>query len=208
MARRSKRSGQRPAGRGPWLWLRRLASWAVLLCGAALVLLVADGLIDRLEEADAILVLGNTVQPDGQPSPRLAARLDRALEAYQMQLAPVVIVSGAVSKEGHDEAAVMRDWLVARGVPKTAIVLDGTGFTTWDSARNARTWLDEQDLGENGRVLVVSQFFHLSRARLALKKHGIREVGSARARFIEPRDAYSTLRELPAWLRDAVRSAD
>ena len=75
-----------------------------LLATAALVL---AGLHDKLAPADVIVVPGNTILPDGTPSPRLQARLDAALTQFQAHRAQHILVSGATGKEGFDEAASM-----------------------------------------------------------------------------------------------------
>ena len=49
---------------------------------------------DDIHEADVAVVLGNTVNPDGTPSRRLAARLDLAVDLYQRGLFRNVLVSG------------------------------------------------------------------------------------------------------------------
>src|SRR5690348_5039955 len=90
---------------------------AVATLALAMTLLVFAGLHDRVGKADIALVLGNTVNPDGTPSPRLRARLDKTLELYRAGYFPEVIASGGVGKEGYDEASVMRDYLVSRGIP-------------------------------------------------------------------------------------------
>ena len=43
-------------------------------------LIIVDGLNDSLEKADLAVVFGNEVNVDGHPSPRLQARLDKAVE--------------------------------------------------------------------------------------------------------------------------------
>src|SRR6187397_3016847 len=121
-----------------------VAFLVIVLLGA--ILLVWDGLNDELGSADVGLVLGNTVNPDGTPSPRLVARLDGAVDLYQRGLFPKIIVSGAHGKEGYDEAIAMRDYLRRRGVPAESTVVDSAGATTYESARNVRTFLRERHL--------------------------------------------------------------
>jgi hypothetical protein len=63
-----------------------LATRAVMIL-AALVLMAAialapTGLMTGARHADVAVVPGNKVEPGGQPSPRLAARLDRAYNCY------------------------------------------------------------------------------------------------------------------------------
>jgi vancomycin permeability regulator SanA len=146
----------------------------------------------RPHPADAALVFGNTVDRGGAPSPRLAARLEAAREVYAAKLVRRVLVSGGTGKEGFDEAQVMADWLRARGVPDSALVVDPQGVNTAASCANARRLLGAT------RVVVVTQWFHVARARLAARRAGLEVEGAAVARYAEPRDAWSFVRELVA----------
>ena len=112
---------------------------------AGRLILAAVGLLAPAGPADVAVVLGNTVTPDGQPSPRLAARLDRAYDCYAAAQCRVLFVSGGVDAAGADEAAVMRDYLISRGVPADRIVADSAGVDTWAGPPrqrlHARAWL-------------------------------------------------------------------
>lgn len=189
--------------------LRKCFLLALVASGAAITIaagaLVWDGLHDELGPADLGLVLGNTVHPDGTPSPRLAARLDRTLELYRQGTFSLILVSGALGKEGHDEALVMRDYLVSRGVPRTRVLIDSLGRTTFATAKNTHSLMEQRQIRS---VLVVSQYFHVPRAKLALRRSGIPMVYSAHARFFEARDLYSIPRELIGILRYALRPYD
>ena len=92
-----------------------LGSSAVGVFLLATATLVLAGLNDKLAPADVIVVPGNTILPDGTPSPRLQARLDVALKQFQAGLAPRILVSGATGKEGFDEAASMAGYLLKHG---------------------------------------------------------------------------------------------
>src|SRR6187431_3296689 len=48
---------------------------------------------DEARPSDAIIVLG-AAEYDGRPSPVLAARLDHAIQLYQDDIAPVIVVTG------------------------------------------------------------------------------------------------------------------
>jgi vancomycin permeability regulator SanA len=163
------------------------------------------GLRDDLGHADVALVLGSTVNPDGTLSPRLQARLERTVELFKDGWFGHVIVSGGVGKEGHDEAVAMKDYLTAHGVPESQIIVDGHGNTTFDSARNTRDIAHRQHFQS---VLVVSQYFHLPRARLALERFHFAKVYSAHAHFWELRDLYSIFRESVGYLSYLRRSYD
>ncbi|MES2952130.1 MAG: YdcF family protein [Pseudomonadota bacterium] len=156
-------------------------------------MLVIQGMSDEIHEADVAVVLGNTVNPDGTPSHRLAARLDRTLELYHRGLFKNVIVSGGLGREGFDEAVVMKDYLVIRGVPLDSIIVDSLGLTTAATAKNVAAIAKAHQWPN---VLVVSQYFHIPRCRLALSQAGVGPVYTAHARYFELRDLYSILREV------------
>ncbi|MCX6955449.1 MAG: YdcF family protein [Verrucomicrobia bacterium] len=178
-----------------------LISTTVFLLGTACLALA--GLRDDLAPADVGLVLGSKVELDGRPSTRLRARLDRTLELYRAGYFPWVITSGGFGKEGYDEAVVMRDYLVAGGIPPDRVIVDGHGDNTFESAKNTRRIVQGRNLKS---VLVVTQYFHIPRSRLALRRFQISEVHSAHARIYEFRDTYSALRESFGYLAYLVRS--
>lgn len=170
---------------------------------AAAIALVCEGMHDDIGHADVALVLGNTVQLDGSPSPRLKARLDRTVELYQQGYFPLVIVSGGHGREGFDEGTVMMNYLSAHGIPERAIIVDNGGTTTYASAKNTADILRLKNLKS---VLVVSQYFHLPRCKIALKGFGITPVYTAHAHYFEARDIYSTVREMFGCLEYQFRS--
>jgi len=176
-----------------------LAAGCYLLAAAAIVLV---GLNDHAVSADIIIVPGNTVSPNGTPSPRLQARLNAALRLYQEKRAPLIFVSGGVGKEGYDESIAMADYLASNGVPSSAIVRDHLGITTAATAANASQFMRANKLRS---AIVVSQYFHIARTELALERKGIHVVGTAHARYAELRDIYSVAREVIAFAVYYVR---
>lgn len=172
-----------------------------LVCVACLVMAVA-GLRDDVAASDVAIVLGSKVELDGKPSARLEARLGKALELYRRGLFANIIVSGGIGQEGYDEARVMRDWLVANGVPAGSVIEDNRGATTWDTAMNSARIMKERGWQS---ALVVSQYFHVPRCRLACRKVGIAEVHGAHADYYAVRDFYSLPREVGAYLKYWVR---
>jgi len=174
---------------------------AVLFIGTAV--LVVSGLNDRIGKADIALVLGNKVELDGTPSPRLRARLDRTVELYREGYFPTVIASGGIGVEGFDEALVMKNYLVAQGIPEDRVIVDNSGANTFMSAKATRDLMTQRQLT---RVMVISQYYHLPRSRLALERFGVPTVYSAHARFWEARDVYSAVREAFGYVSYALRS--
>jgi len=182
-----------------------LAAFAlVAITVMGLAALVLAGLTDHLGHADAALVLGNTVNPDGTPSPRLKARLDKALSLYRDGYFPKIIVSGATGKEGVPEGTAMKKYLVQAGVPESAVIVDDQGVDTFASAKNTAEILRA---GKSKSILVVTQYFHIPRSKLSLSRFGISPIYNAHPDYFEARDIYSILREGPAYLKYFIRPA-
>ena len=178
--------------------------WGIGIAGAVLLGLAGlaaalgwSGLHDRPGTAGLILVLGNKVLPDGTPSRGLQARLDRAVEAYLAEEKPFVIVSGGLGKEGRDEADAMAAYLAAHGVDPVRIVKDHDGWTTYDSARNTAAFLRAHP---GHGVTVVSQYFHLPRARYALERFGVGPVYTVHAHLVQWQDLYALGREAAGYV--------
>ncbi len=161
-------------------------------------LIVIDGLNDELKPVDIAVVLGNKVDIDGQPSERLQARLDKAFELYNEGYYSFVIVSGGIGKEGFDEAKVMKAYLVEKGVTEDKIIEDNNGYNSYMTAQSTSKIMDELKLDS---AMVITQYFHISRTKLAFRKLGIKEVHSAHAQIFEFRDIYSIIREFPAYYK-------
>ena len=189
-----------------WLW------WATglllaggLAAGLELAFIVVDGRHDRPGHADVALVLGNMVDPANRPYPMLQSRLDRALERYRHGDYPFIIVSGGFDAPGGDEAAGMRAYLVGQGVPAEKIIVDQQGINTYASARFTARLLRERGWRS---VCVVTDYYHVPRARLALRRFGVATVYSAHSQDTEPGNYYHLLREMAGLVKYALRSYD
>lgn len=169
------------------------AAWLALEIFA----ITAIGLADTARPSDVAIILGSKVNPDGSLSPRLQARLDRALALYQQKLVANLIVSGGFGKEGHDEALVMKQYLLRQGIPETALIADQHGDNTEATAQNSAALMQQHGWKS---AIIVTQFFHIARSVWALRRVGIENVTSAHANYFEPRDIYATLREAVACL--------
>src|SRR5215470_19740907 len=172
----------------------RVVMLMLLMAPLALVIaILLDGLVDNIRESDVGIVLGSMVRPDGTPSARLRARLDKADELFRKGMFKYVIVSGGTGKEGRSEARVMADYLAdEKKVPRDAIILDENGNTTQATAQNSAAIMKERGLMS---AVVVTQYFHITRTRYALRRVGVAKVCTSHARYFEMRDLYSIARE-------------
>jgi uncharacterized SAM-binding protein YcdF (DUF218 family) len=142
----------------------------LLVYVASLAAVIAASRHDQHTPADAIVVLG-AAQYNGKPSPVLRARLDHALGLYREGLAPEMVVTGGIGDGDRvSEATVARQYLLAHGVPATAIVVRPEGRSTRASMVSVAEWARSRGVS---RVILVSDPFHMLRLRLEGKATGI-----------------------------------
>lgn len=163
--------------------LRRLSGAlgvvATLWC-SSLVAVLWVGARDRAAPADAIVVLG-AAQYSGRPSPVLQARLDHALALYRRGLAPRVILTGGTAPgDRTSEAAVGRSYLRRAGVPATAMLMEAEGRTTRASLTAVAAVAGPLEIR---RVILVSDPFHLLRARTIARRLGLEALTSPAQRL-------------------------
>jgi vancomycin permeability regulator SanA len=152
-----------------------------------------DGLQDKKVKSDVAIILGSKVNPDGSLSPRLAARVNKGIELYQDGMVKKIIVSSGITKEGIDEALAMKQYLLAHRIPSTDIIMDNQGYNTHATAKNSYQIMKAHGMKQ---AILVSQYFHITRSRLAFKQCDISPVSTAHANFFEWRDFYSIAREV------------
>ncbi len=163
----------------------------VLAAGWFVTLLCIAGWSRRssTETADAIVVLG-AAQYGGRPSPVLKSRLDHALGLYKAQRAPRVVLTGG-RRPGDliSEAAAGRRYLVRRGIPNDAMMLEPAGRTSLASIYGAAQLLRTRRDSLAGRgadpatlpkpsVLLVSDPFHMLRLEILARLQGLTPLPS------------------------------
>lgn len=162
--------------------MRRVLAMLLILgalCYGGLVtaVFVCENIDRGTERADAIIVLGARVMPDGELSTTLLHRVESALSAYQQGRAEAIIVCGAQgADEPETEAAAMARWLNGQGVPQQAIFEEDQSTDTLQNLRNAHAIMRE-----NGwdTALVATSDYHLTRALWLCRDEGIRAAGLA-----------------------------
>jgi vancomycin permeability regulator SanA len=181
--------------RGLFRLIFRLITLAVLVSVLEAVWIVYDGLNDQGDHADVAVVPGTAVSHNGVPGPILRARLDRAIELYRAGKFPLIIVSGATEVGGYDEAAAMSNYLVEKQVPVTVIIQDKIGAHTSDTGRDVAAIMTARNLHS---VMIVSQYYHITRMKLALKYAGIKDVEQVHVGVVQKEDAFMLAREVLA----------
>ena len=148
-----------------------VGAWTVLF---PLAQMLFFGTTDYRRPADVAVIFGARVYASGQPSPLLADRIRTGVELYRSGLVPMLIMSGGDGSDGFNEARVMRDVAVAAGVDPSAILVDPAGSSTEATVANVSALLDSRSgAAGQGRVIAVSQAYHLPRVQLAFAGAGI-----------------------------------
>ncbi len=144
----------------------------------ALALRIADQAgVDETRNADLILVLG-AAEYRGRPSPVLKARLDHALELYRAKMAPLILTTGGAGGDPeYTEGDVGRTYLIEHSVPAEAIVVERESDSTAHSVAAAGEIMERMGLRS---CLVVSDGYHILRAKKMLEARGLGAYGSPR----------------------------
>ncbi len=156
--------------------------------------------------ADAIVVLGALLRPDGTLSEVLRERVEAGLALWRAGAAPLLCVTGGPSRGGRAEADVMAEALALAGVPAAALRVERASRTTAENATHVAALLAADQVRT---VWLVTQPFHLRRARWLFRRAGLdarahRIIGGLQDR--EPARALRWIgREYAAWLRAATR---
>jgi uncharacterized SAM-binding protein YcdF (DUF218 family) len=123
--------------------------------------------------ADAIVVLGRGVRLDGSLGLIARGRVDRALELFNLCVAPRIIFSGRSALMGDDnppvaEAEAMAAYASSSGLAKQASFIEdqsrdtiGNAFFTW------RHWLEPNNWRS---IRVVTTDYHIPRAAWIFRK--------------------------------------
>lgn len=136
-----------------------------------------QSLREEAQPSEVILVLG-AAEYRGRPSPVLRARLDHALELYHRHMAPRILTTGGAGGDPvFTEGAVGRSYLVGHGVPPDAIIVETEGESTLESTAMASEIMRRMGLRS---VIVVSDGYHIFRAKSMLEARGLKVYGSPR----------------------------
>ncbi|MED1780557.1 YdcF family protein [Brevibacillus fortis] len=116
------------------------------------------------------IVLGAAVWGEG-PSPVLRERLEQAVTLYEEGYVSKLLVTGGLG-EGKTitEAAVSRNYLVAKGIPEEDILLESKSTSTYENLLYGQQVLEEHDIQD---AMIISHDYHLARAMIMADSLGI-----------------------------------
>jgi len=183
-------------------WIVIAAAVVLLALGVYLgytaMLIREQSIVDEARPSDVIVVLG-AAEYRGKPSPVLRARLEHALDLYRRAVAGRILTTGGAGGDPiFTESDVGRAWLIQRGVPSEAIIVEQEGESTAHSLSAVAEIMRRMRLHS---CVVVSDGYHIYRVKRMLEARGVTVYGSPR-----PADPRRAGRLWPLYLRQAVGS--
>jgi SanA protein len=128
--------------------------------------------LEKVPAADVALVLGTSPRlQNGGQNKHFAGRMDAAAALYRAGKVRHLLVSGDNRNASYNEPVMMKQALVARGVPAKAITYDFAGFRTLDSVIRAK------EVFRLERCLIVTQRYHNTRALEIARATGLEAYG-------------------------------
>jgi uncharacterized SAM-binding protein YcdF (DUF218 family) len=150
---------------------------AVVYVGSLTMAIKRQSVVDEARPADVIVILGAAAYR-GRPSPTLKARLDHGLNLFRRNLAPRILTTGGAGGDpDFTESEVGRGYLIRLGVPSEAIILEPVGDSTVYSTAAVGEIMRRMDLTS---CIVVSDGYHIFRAKRLLEDRGVKVYGSPR----------------------------
>ena len=111
------------------------------------------------------VVLGNRINDDGSMSDLMLRRLKMTIKVYKSFSPAKIILSGGVANRKVDisEAQMMKDYLVANGVPQELLLLEENSLTTKQNAEFSVPMVAETGATE---LLLLTSTEHMNRSYL------------------------------------------
>jgi uncharacterized SAM-binding protein YcdF (DUF218 family) len=160
------------------MWWLRALDWPLVVGGS-------------MEGRDAIVVLGTQLADDDSLTRVGRERVVAGVELWRRGVAPRLVMTGGRSRRARHrlpEAVAMGLCAESLGVTPAALTIESRSSTTAENAFACAALLGA------ARVVVVSQPFHLRRARMWFRRAGFDAVGYAIADSLQYREPGRGLR--------------
>jgi SanA protein len=154
--------------------------------------------VEEVRAQPAAIVFGAGYWPSGRLSDILADRMDTAIALYEAGKVNKLLLTGDNRFVDYNEPEKMAEYALARGVPRSDLVLDYAGRRTYDSCYRATAIFGLQE------AVLVTQAYHLPRALFTCERLGLEVTGASADRHQYVYGRWYRLREVlalgRAWL--------
>lgn len=146
-----------------------------IICYSVVVYMTSDRIYsntDLIPYNEVGLLLGTGPETKtGRPNSYFLNRIDAAEKLYKAGKIKYILISGDNSRKDYSEPDVMKNELMARGIPADIIYLDYAGFRTLDSVVRAKKIFGQT------KMTVISQRFHNERSIMLGKWQDMELIG-------------------------------
>lgn len=135
-------------------------------------------------DKDYMVILGCRMKDDGTPTPLLKGRVDKALEFAKQQeeetgkALTFVPSGGQGSDEPLSEAACMKNYLMAQGVPEDRILCEDKSTSTETNFRNSLEIIRSHNTQDDPNIAYATTNYHVLRAGLIATSLGVKAEGT------------------------------
>ncbi len=140
-------------------------------------IIIYNGHHHDTQKPDYLVVLGAGLR-GRSISASLLYRLETALDFHDMYPDLKIVVSGGQG-EGEDmtEALAMRNFLVDNGVNPNLIIMEDKSTNTYENFLYTKNVLEEETVKEDFTITIISNNFHMYRAKFLAKEVGFNTYG-------------------------------
>ncbi len=158
--------------------------------------------VQTIQQTSHMIILGAGLN-GYQVSERLKLRLDKALEALELNQEIIVIVSGGQgSDELISEAEAMKRYLIEAGIDEKRIISEDKSTSTYENFLYSKAKIDKLEPSKN--VMIVTSDFHVFRSKFIAKKIGWKSQALCSKSELHVLSNY-LIREIPAVVNDFTK---
>lgn len=157
-------------------WIR-ITFWGLFGAGLGLFLILEGLIISQMtatpkDNCEYIIVLGAQIKGT-KVSKALKERLDTAYEySAECPTVNIIVSGGQGDDEEVSEASVMKEYLVAKGIESSRIIMEDKSTDTSENMKFSMAYISDKDAS----VGIVSSNFHIYRAMKLAQAQGLSDV--------------------------------
>jgi uncharacterized SAM-binding protein YcdF (DUF218 family) len=153
--------------------------------------IVFDGLSDSGQKTDVALVTGHAESAQGTSEPVL----DHVVQLYNQGEFPFIIETEPTGGPNHDGSGGIAAYLESKGIPSSAIIEAHWSGTTQGNAREVAQIMKSHQFQS---VMIIADYYQITRTKLALTHEGIVDIEKAHVGKLRKEDAFKIGREVVA----------
>ncbi len=153
-----------------------------ILMGSIIMGIVAAKHVPKFDK-DYILILGCRIAKDGSLTKLLKGRADRAVEFAKMEKDKTgkdiyfVPSGGKGDDEVMAEAAAIKNYLIAEGIPEDRILVEDKSLNTSQNLKYSKELIEKHSEGKESNIAFSTTNYHVFRSGMLAKEQGIKVEG-------------------------------